>query len=244
MKLITYMKPIEYFELKADEAHVWITSLADAHNDIVYLTSLLSEDEYERANSYRFTKDRNQYIITRAILRCLLAKYLKQKPNNIEFVYGLWGKPYLLQKNTLYFNVSHSKDYALYAIARNYEVGIDLEYIDKTLELKNTISSVLSPVELENWKKLKSNNKTEKFFKLWTCKEAYLKALGKGWLENSNEMPIEIFCILKNQKIAFLNGKITYPYIFECIPGYASALYINGPPLKLIQSTWDREFII
>ena len=224
--------------LKEDEAHVWLASLIDHEKNIPYFRSLLSKDELERAGSFKFLKDQNYFIIGRGLLRCLLAEYLDRCPNDLEIVYGLWGKPCLSKEALLYFNLSHSGGYALYAFTRHYEVGIDLEYIDENLEIENIALNAFSSDELYCWKKLSLEDRLIGFFKLWACKEAYLKALGKGWL--GKEQPIKfgssIFCEEK-QNVNYLTSTPSYPCYFECIPGYASAIFVNGPSLRLLRYT-------
>lgn len=238
MKFNSNMK-LKKCTFKPDEVHIWSASLSEVNNDVAYFSSLLSKDEHERANSFRFYKDQRQYTIARGILRSLLAGYLGESPQTIEIAYGLWGKPCLAQEKFLHFNVSHSRDYVLYALTRRYEVGIDLEYIDTTLDIENMVLSIFSPTELNYWNKLSPEHKINVFFKHWACKEAFLKASGKGWLENKKELPYTKAWPQGQQQMNNSLNKITYPYYFECISGYSSALFIDGPPLHLLYYVWN-----
>ena len=147
------MKLKKYPLLKADEVHIWCASLLDPQNDETYFFSLLSEDERERAHRFTFPNDQRRYIISRGILRCLLAKYLNELPHNIEIIYGLWGKPCLLPERSLHFNISHSGDYILYALTLAHEVGVDIEFMDENIEIEDIISNIFSNQELNLWKK-------------------------------------------------------------------------------------------
>lgn len=228
--------------LKFDEVHIWFACLPDNERDIHHFVSLLSEDERQKADNFRFPKDKNSFIISRGILRSLLAYYLEEEPQNIEIMYGLWGKPCVLAGKSLYFNLSHSKDYVLYAVARNYEVGIDLEYIDQHLEVEDMASSILSSRDLEYWKTIKQEEKANTFFKLWVCKEAFLKASGKGWLNDKHTIPLESLETHKeSNKNNELKEKMTSPCFFEDIPGYASALFIEGVPLRSVHYAWNSQ---
>lgn len=80
-------------ELNENEVHIWSANLLENKNNMDYFYSVLSEDERERAGSFRFFKDQRRFTMTRGILRCLLSDYLAQPPESIEIVYGLWGKP-------------------------------------------------------------------------------------------------------------------------------------------------------
>jgi phosphopantetheinyl transferase len=74
---------------------------------------------------------------------------------------------------------------------------------------------------------------------MWVCKEALLKASGKGWLRDEKEFSFQESCIFKRiLKNECFKDKITYPYYFECIPGYASALFVEGSILQPLYYTW------
>ena len=227
----------KYPILKSDEVHIWSASLLENKNDIAYCISILSEDECERASSFRFFKDQKQFIITRAILRCLLSKYLQETPENIEIVYSLWGKPCLLQEKALYFNVSHSRNYALYAMTRSHEVGIDLVYIDKSLILEDMAGSIFSKPELTYWRNLDLEDRVNFFFTRWVSKEAFLKASGKGWLEDK-EFEFNFKPDFRKNNI---DNEVINPYCFEYITGYASALFVNGALLRPSYYSWDQS---
>lgn len=221
--------------LMDDEIHVWPLCLNDYEKYIPNFEALLSKDELERARNFKFSRDQDRFIIGRGLLRCLLAGYLDLCPSNLEIVYGLWGKPRLAKEKLLNFNLSHSGDYALYAFTRHYEVGIDLEYIDRNLELEGVALSAFTSDELSFWEKLSLKDKADGFFKLWVCKEAFLKALGKGWLEKKQSMKLDSTISFDNREtLNFSPSELFYPYYFECIPGYASALFVSGPPLRIV----------
>lgn len=151
-------------------------------------------------------------------------------PHEIEIVYGLWGKPAFINERNINFNLSHSNDHILYALLKNYEIGIDLEYVDDSLLKDDDLIYALSKEESNFLLTLSPENKIDYFFKFWVCKESFLKATGKGFLENYiNQQSTYLF---KKKCRTYLNGKITYPYYFIPISGYAAALFVQGPPLK------------
>lgn len=96
-------------------------------------------------------------------MKWLLARYLEKKPKKVELMYSIWGKPYIKEKKFLRFNIFHSKAYALYAITRDQEIGIDLEYIDKMLDLESMATFIFSISELRHWKELNSEDKLRIF---------------------------------------------------------------------------------
>ena len=94
--------------------------------------STLSENEWARADRFRFERDRLRFIASRGILQTILASYLVQKPDKIRFRYGAYGKPYLcwgLGSADLRFNLSHSNGLALYGTTIGWEVGVNLERV-------------------------------------------------------------------------------------------------------------------
>lgn len=239
---MAFLRNEENLILMPAEVHIWSASFSEAENDAAYFLSLLSKDERERAKAFRFSKDKTRFIISRGILRSLLAKYLGEMPHNLEILYGLWGKPCLPPDKSLHFNLSHSENYVLYALTRNYEVGIDLEYINKDIDFEDIVKNIFSTSELKYWVELNPKEKLYFFFRFWVCKEAFLKATGKGWLETERKMIFKKSNIFgKNSRESNLKERAMYPYFFECIPGYASALFVEGPPLHLLHYIWKKD---
>ncbi|MBX9621530.1 MAG: 4'-phosphopantetheinyl transferase superfamily protein [Alphaproteobacteria bacterium] len=224
--------------------HIWSACLSENEANLPCFTSLLSQDEQKKASHFKFSKDQKKYTISRGILRTLLVEYLGKPLQKIEILYGLWGKPCLPKEKTLSFNLSHSGDYALYAFTQRYEVGIDVEYIDESLELEDMARTVFSTTEFYHWRALNTQEKIHFFFNHWVSKEAYLKASGKGWLESKHALTLTKINDLTQEFKSDLRkeAKIIYPYCFEAIPDYASAIFIEGPPLKPFHYIWEKDF--
>lgn len=234
------MESQKILTLKAHEVHIWSASLLRDKNNIDYYHSILSKDERKRIGGFRFARDQRRFTTARGILRCLLSNYLGQSPENIEIIYGLWGKPCLLDEKSLYFNLSHSGDYALYAVTRSCEVGVDLEYIDQNLELEDLAVHIFSATELIEWKNLEPEPRINSFFKRWVSKEAFLKASGKGWLEDKYQLTFNFKNELRKKN---LHDDVSNPYCFECIPGYASALFCDGAIIRPLHFDWNKSIL-
>lgn len=238
------MKSESFPIIKDNEVHIWSVNLSNYQCDLNYFWSLLVQSEREQAESYRFQRDQCRYVVARGVLRSLLSKYLKQAPETIKITYETWGKPTLTITDRVYFNLSHSADYILYALTKDYEVGIDIEYKDENIKFEDIVFDIFSAPELEQWRRLANEDRSDFFYKHWVCKEAILKAFGKGWLEGDKEVSLNKIYTnersLKDQ--CYLKEKIGYPYYFECIPGYASALYINGPLLCPVYYSWGQIY--
>ena len=141
------------------------------------LWQFLSEDERSRANNFKREHLKQRFVAARGNLREILAKYLACEPNEILFSYGDRGKPYV---DGVYFNLAHSQDLAIYAISSDREVGIDLEYIDLKCDVDAIAKNYFLPSEQKLIKGLSDRAKYLAFFRAWTLKEAYGKAIGQG----------------------------------------------------------------
>ncbi len=122
----------ENMELKENEVHVWYTSLDMGAPQLQSLMHILSNDEKDRAERFRFQIDRRRYIVSRGMLREILSFYLKRDPAALKFEYNPYGKPFLKRSEgseELSFNLSHSQDISLYALTWVRKVGIDIEKI-------------------------------------------------------------------------------------------------------------------
>jgi 4'-phosphopantetheinyl transferase len=126
-----------------------------------------------------------EFSAARGYVRQLLSLYDHRViPSGWEFKFGPFGKPMLAsqtQAEKLYFNVSHSGNLVLIALTRAGEIGVDIENCTLTaLELETFAKTVLSETEITRLSQIHPAERRAHFFKIWTLKEAYLKALGSG----------------------------------------------------------------
>jgi 4'-phosphopantetheinyl transferase len=165
-------------------AAVEITGIRlDAPVEIAALWQLLSRDERERAEKFRFTKHRRHYIVARASLRRLLAERLRIAPRAVELVETEYGKPRLSPVHGsvhLDFNLSHSGALALYAFTSGRAVGIDVELIREVPDIDDLAACFFSPSESASLQALPLARRSLAFLACWTRKEAFIKALGQG----------------------------------------------------------------
>lgn len=177
------------------DLHVWSASLAGSPEELAHYSSLLSADEKTRAEKFYFERDRHRYIFGRGILRTLLAGYLKINPSKIEFMYGAHGKPALKKAyhdKILQFNLAHSNDWGLYIFGWDRQLGIDLEHVRPLQDADDFAKRFFSRQESAWINSLPMDQKWGAFYKLWTCKEAFLKANGSGLTIPLNEAEIFI----------------------------------------------------
>ncbi len=149
-------------------------------------TATLSEDEKERAARFHFEIDRHRFVACRAVLREILGAELGISPGDVKFSYGAQGKPTLNHKTDLRFNLSHSEGLALIALSDEAEIGVDLEQIRPERATSDVARAVFTDAEQAE---LVGPDRVERFFQLWTRKEAYLKAIGQGFASPSLVIP-------------------------------------------------------
>jgi 4'-phosphopantetheinyl transferase len=165
--------------MKTNEIHLWNGCIAAGKDSFLGLCASLSREELEKADGFRFDKDRRSYIICRGLLRSILGTYLQVKPAEIQFQYGREGKPFL-QDRAIHFSVSHSEDRVLYALCRNHELGVDLEYVRELPDVETLARHSFAPSEYAAFCNTVPAVRTRAFFCCWTRKEAYMKATGRG----------------------------------------------------------------
>jgi len=152
-------------------------------------------DERARAERIYFEQDRVRFIISRGLLRTILGYYLATEPSDLQFCYGSHGKPFLAETfrgSRIQFNLSHAQGLVLYSFTLDREVGIDLEYIKPIAEASQIVHRFFSEQEIAAFHTLTVNEKSESFFKYWTCKEAYLKACGEGLTHPLNQIEVSL----------------------------------------------------
>lgn len=169
--------------LPRGEIHIWQRTLSLSPAQTNEYNTLLSEDEQQRAKRFRFDKHRIAFIAARSTLRTLLGHYLNTPPQDLRFCYNPQGKPNLEEtKPPLYFNISHSGQWGMYAITLETALGIDLEIIRPKApkEYLDIARRFFSHEEFTTLSRLPETEINTAFFTCWTRKEAYIKCHGLG----------------------------------------------------------------
>jgi 4'-phosphopantetheinyl transferase len=170
--------------LSARVVRVWRADLDRDGEAAEAEIALLAPEEVERAGRFRFARDRRRFVAGRVAQRRLLERYLGRAPDEVRFGYGINGKPYLLgegEQEGPTFNLANSDGWALIACTRGRMVGVDLEAISEVEDLAELAAYCMAPPELEAWRALTDGERLTGFHRLWTRKEAYLKARGTDW---------------------------------------------------------------
>jgi 4'-phosphopantetheinyl transferase len=166
--------------LETGTVHVWRIPLDQGDDRLERFGRTLEPYELERAGRFHFEKHRRHFVVARGFLRSVLARYLETQPEALRFVYGAYGKPALASEHSLRFNLSHSNEVALLAVVLGAEIGVDVEYIRADFASEDIAQRFFSRVEVEAFNALPKEEQVAAFFRCWTRKEAYIKAIGKG----------------------------------------------------------------
>lgn len=191
----SWSPPPKVLSLNRSEIHVWRITLDQSVQQEQKLLNTLARDERERADRFAFLKDRRHYIVARGFLRFLLGNYLDAKAEQLEFSYGAYGKPAVAGKHRtsgLHFNLSHSHGVAVYALAYDREIGIDVERVRADFASAEIARRFFSRLEVESFLALRSEEQLSAFFRCWTRKEAYIKATGRGLSQPLDEFDVTL----------------------------------------------------
>jgi 4'-phosphopantetheinyl transferase len=233
------------FKLAPDDVHIWCTTLRQPAHVVEMLLGLLSGDEMAQSGRYRFENLQQSYIVSRGVLRVLLAAYMEFPACDLEFTYKPAGKPQLSDryKRKVSFNLSHSNDLVLYAFRSKGEVGVDIEYIRPLEDLIFIAERNFSKHELTELKKAPPDKVTDVFFSCWTRKESYIKATGDGI-----SFPLQEFDVSlqpdEPAKLLSIRGSTQEARrwsMVELFPaaGYAAALVVEGNVRNVVFREWN-----
>lgn len=217
-----------------DDVHVWKAFLPREQPHVDRFEAVLSPDERTRSARFRREKDRAAFTLSRGILRSLLAIYCDIPPREIQFDYTEFGKPILVTERgarALDFNLSHSGQWALVAMAANRKVGVDVEHIRTDLAIADIASRFFSSEEAALVGDATEPQRRKTFFEIWVRKEAYLKAIGKGLSLSLDQFGVAlessgtVTCRARN-------AHWTY-HGLDVAPEYTAALVAAGRPAAI-----------
>ncbi len=217
--------------LEANEVHVWAVPLGGAAERC---SGLLSAAEQEKAQRYRFLDHRRRYAIARGSLRTILAGYVGADPAALTFATGPRGKPVLDGPAVPHFNLSHSAQLALIAIS-GARVGIDVEKERHLERVRDIAQRQFSTAEFTAFEALAERDWLRAFYRCWTRKEAYVKALGLGL------SALDVFDVDLGERARFValrDGQDVAEWaMFDVSPGpdYIGAVAIQDPRATLRQ---------
>lgn len=172
--------------ISTGDVHVWC-AYCDNITDPLLLSryhGVLNDNERSQQTRFYFDKHRHQYLVTRALVRSVLSLYANSiTPQQWQFKKNGYGKPYIGNSDLpipLRFNLSHTDELIVMAVTLDQEIGIDVEYLPRLGQMLDIANRFFSPIEVKQLHSLPEEEKINRFFDLWTLKEAYIKACGMG----------------------------------------------------------------
>jgi 4'-phosphopantetheinyl transferase len=206
---------------------LWQATLNRPALDVPRLKGLLSVDERDRAEQFHREIDSDRFIVRRGLLRTILARYLHTEPNSVQFESGTHGKLRLAGKfsrSNLDFSISHSHGESLIAVGSG-PVGIDLECIRPLPDVAKLLDECLSPFERKQLSSSIVFDPLDCFYRCWTCKEAYLKALGLGLTLELHSVRVSFSTVESEGSAAVCNSQAESLVVRNFFPmdGYIAA---------------------
>ncbi len=226
------------------DVHVWIFDLELDAARRRQLYGYLDAAERERADRFKFDLHRNRFIVSRGTQRMILSHYVETDPGVIEFGAGPHGKPYLRGKNPLdiRFNATDSGDHGALAVGRENELGLDLEMHRDNPDRDQIVELYFTRQEREWYASLDEDRKNAAFYRMWTCKEAYLKGLGTGLTTDLDsfaiyygEEPPRLAWSEPGRQGLAVEWRL---HSLELVAGSSACLAVNGPFEQVKAASW------
>lgn len=169
------------------QVHLWLATEPEQLDEAQQrrYAGWLDHDERVRWQRFHIKADQQCYLLAHALVRSVLAGYLQQSPEQLRFTHNRYGKPELdhsLQPrlHALRFNLSHTRGLIALAVTVDAEVGVDVEATSRKVEVQALADRFFAPSEASLLRETAPDLQRELFFRLWTLKEAYVKARGLG----------------------------------------------------------------
>jgi 4'-phosphopantetheinyl transferase len=202
---------------------VWHVGLRGGSGTSARHLRVLSGEEKTRAGRFHFEPDANRFIYAHGALREVLARYVRRPAEEVVMLTTPSGKPFLGGTGAstgITFNLAHSGDIALIAISLGMDVGIDIEKVNPALDLVSIARRCFAPGERKRLASVSPSVMAERFFTIWTRKEAYLKGRGDGLLGPLTEIDVSASPARPDQ--GWVVRDVPVP------PDYRGAIALNG----------------
>lgn len=245
----TAFPPAETIDIDIGTVHVWSLSVASFLDQVPVLEPLLSTSERARAFRLRIDAARDAFVVRRGLLRVILGRYLDRAPDELDFQYGDYGKPWVSHRNgdaSLTFNLSVSHGLVLYAVTRDREIGVDVERVRGGLPHVGLANRFFAAAEREELRRLPADAVIRGFFNGWTRKEAYVKAIGTGLVTRLDSFAVSLTPGAPARLDAPApagGGRWTITSLDE-FAGYAAALVVAGDCERIVHRAWPTSDVL
>ena len=176
----------ELIPLTPAEIHVWLAfydGIAEEHLHSAY-RALLNAAEREQEPRFYFAADRRRYLVTRALVRIVMSRYVCIHPREWIFSTNAHGRPEAVNPQArdagMSFNVSHTRGLIVLGVTRRRALGVDVEHVRARAVSIDIADRYFAPQEVAALTAVTPQQRQYRFFEYWTLKEAYIKARGMG----------------------------------------------------------------
>jgi 4'-phosphopantetheinyl transferase len=176
------------------QIHLWLTFYDEIGEQRLLSDywALLSAAERAKHSQFRFERDRRQYLVTRALVRTVLSRYVAVEPQDWKFTPTAFGRPQIANENVdaraVTFNIAHTRGLIVLGITRARALGVDVENVRVREACVEIADRWFAPEEVTALHELPPEQQQRRFFEYWTLKESYIKARGMGL-----SMPLDQF---------------------------------------------------
>jgi len=229
------------------DVHVWRACIDLTAQRIQALVELLTADEIDRMARFRVPRDRDRFVAARGLLRSCLAYYCDTHPGRLRFRYGARGKPAVDagSDEAIRFSVSHADGMVLYAVARDGEVGVDLEPRRPHPMDASVARRYFSQREYATLSQLPPAMRPDAFIRCWTRREACLKAQGEGLSSPPQEIDASILggapmAVGRSEGIEVIPWRCDRWRVrdLDVDPDYLAAVAVHGAAHRLSFFAW------
>jgi 4'-phosphopantetheinyl transferase len=221
---------------------LWRASLARSDAELARLSGCVDPEEERRAARFRLERDRRRFLAARGTLRHILAPYLETDPDRLGFGYGPRGKPFLADHPELHFNVSHAADVLLVGVAWGRRLGVDVEQTIPERVVDEVMETVSSEPELGVLRALQPAARSESFSRLWTRKEAYIKADGRGMSLDLKRVDVltqgGLLRVREDRSSTWWPSRSWTVHDLDLGPGLAGAVVAEGSEWHITHIEW------
>lgn len=173
-------------ELTQAEIHLWLAFYDEITDECLHASyrELLSDEEREQEPRFYFERDQRRYLITRALVRTVLSRYMPIDPREWTFSANAYGRPHAVNRQateaSLSFNISHTHSLIVLGVTRQRALGVDVENLRAREVSIDIADRYFAPREVDVLKAASPREQQYRFFEYWTFKESYIKARGMG----------------------------------------------------------------
>lgn len=172
---------MRFQDLSPESIHMWSVRYASLHRYFPLLSTLVSVEEKRKAAGFKKPDDARRYTLRQGIIRVILGQYTLEDPEKIQIVRKESGKPDLHpvgKFSDIRFSLSHTDEMVCLGITRTYEIGLDIVKTNSCIPFQEIENYLFAPGERRWIEQTLPEQRSLLFFRIWSLKEALLKATG------------------------------------------------------------------